>query len=108
MDQQWSALESGALTTTVLEGMACWHKSFQGRLSLPPLPLPYREGTQPHPLAENWIKDLLSMALSPNKTQFSPQPVPPIRKLAQTSYPHPSEGRENERHNHRKLTKQII
>ena len=22
----------------------------------------YREGTQPHPLAENWIKDLLSMA----------------------------------------------
>ena len=24
----------------------------------------YREGTQPHPLAENWIKDLLSMAMS--------------------------------------------
>ena len=23
----------------------------------------YREGTQPHPSAENWIKDLLSMAL---------------------------------------------
>ena len=28
------------------------------------------------------------------KTQFSPQPVPPIRKLAQASYPHPSEGRQ--------------
>ena len=23
----------------------------------------YREGTQPHPSAENWIKDLLSMTL---------------------------------------------
>ena len=74
-----------------------WHAGispFKGGLSLPPLPLPYREGTQPHSLAENWIKDLLSMALSPNKTQFSPQPVPPIRKLAQTSYTHPSQGRE--------------
>ena len=24
----------------------------------------YREGTQPHPVAENWIKDLLRMAMS--------------------------------------------
>ena len=24
----------------------------------------YREGTRPHPLAENWIKDLLNMAMS--------------------------------------------
>ena len=44
-------------------------KSFWRRLLLPPLPLPwsglrpnYREGTQPLPSAENWIKDLLSMA----------------------------------------------
>ena len=42
-----------------------------------------------------------------NKTQFSPQPIPPIRKLAQISYPHPSEGRQNENHNHRKLIKLI-
>ena len=35
------------------------------------------------------------------------QPVPPIRKLLQTSYHHPSEGRQNENHNHRKLTKVI-
>ena len=35
------------------------------------------------------------------------QPFPPIRKLPQASYPHPSEGRRNENHNHRKLTKLI-
>jgi len=39
-----------------------------------------REGTQSHPSTENWIKDLLSMALQ-NKTQFPPQSVSPIRKL---------------------------
>ena len=38
-----------------------------------------------------------------NKTQISPQPVPPIRKLPQASYPYPSEGRQNENHSHRKL-----
>ena len=43
-----------------------WHKSFWRRS---PLPLPYlglrpnnREGTQPHPSTENWVKCLLSMA----------------------------------------------
>ena len=30
-----------------------------------------------------------------------------IRKLPQASYPHPSEGRQNENHNHRKLTQLI-
>ena len=33
-----------------------------------------REGTQPYPSTENWIKDLLSMALQ-NKNQFPPQSV---------------------------------
>ena len=53
-----------------------------------------------------------------SKTQFSAQPVPPIRKLAQTPYPFPSEGRQkkqelqshslqNENHNPWKLTKMI-
>ena len=42
-----------------------------------------------------------------NKTQISPQPVPPIGKLPQASYPYPSEGRQNENHSHRKLTKLI-
>ena len=63
--------------------------------------------------------------------QFSSQLLPPIRKLAQASYPHPysslhellilihqrgrqkkqelqSRGLQNENHNHRKLTKMII
>ena len=35
------------------------------------------------------------------------QSVSPIRKLPQASYPYPSEGRQNENHNHRKLTKLI-
>ena len=39
------------------------------------------------------------------KTQFYPQPVSPIRKLPQVSYP--SEGRQDENHNHRKLIKLI-
>ena len=54
-----------------------------------------------------------------SKTQFSPQPVPPIRKLAQASYPHASEGIQKEKepqwhgsqyeknHSLRKLTKMI-
>ena len=56
-----------ALTTTDLGAPECWRKSFWKRL---PLPLPefglrpdYREGTQPHPSAENWIKNLLGMTL---------------------------------------------
>ena len=39
------------------------------------------------------------------QTQFAPEPVPHIRKLPQASYP--SEGRQNENHNHRTLTKLI-
>ena len=42
-----------------------------------------------------------------HKSQFSPQPVPPIRKLAQASSLHLSEGMQNENHNHRKLTQMI-
>ena len=42
-----------------------------------------------------------------NKNQIPQQSVSPNRKFAQVSYPHPSEGRENENHNHRKLTKMI-
>ena len=102
---RWSA--------AVLGSVACWHKSFWRRF---PLPLPwfglrpnYREGIQPHPSAENWIKDLLSMPLPTRAfvgkpSQFYPQRVPPIRKLPQASSP--SEGRQWN-HNHRRLSKLI-
>ena len=43
----------------------------------------------------------------PQQDPVFPQPVPPIRKLPQASYPYPSEGRQNENHNHGKLTKLI-
>ena len=43
-----------------------------------------------------------------NKTQFFPQPVLLIKKLLKASYPHPWEGRDNENHSQRKLTKMII
>ena len=42
-----------------------------------------------------------------SKTQIPPWLVPPIRKLPQATYPYPSEGRQNENHNHRKWTKLI-
>ena len=78
MGWQWPVAGSGTLTTTVLGGPACWRKSFFWRRStLQPLPPPrfglrpnYGEGTQPHPSAENWIKDLLSMPL-PTRTRPS-------------------------------------
>ena len=40
-------------------------------------------------------------------TQFSSQSFSPIRKLPSASYPSPSEGRQTENHNLRKLTNQI-
>jgi len=48
-----------------------------------------------HSSAENWVKDLLSIAL-PTREILSPQTVLSIRKLAQASYPHPSEGNTEE------------
>ena len=41
----------------------------------------YETGTQMHPSAENWIKDLLSMALPARARPSFPMPVSPIRKL---------------------------
>ena len=39
--------------------------------------------------------------------KLSPQSVSPIRKRPQASYPYPSEGRQNENHNHKKWIKLI-
>ena len=56
-----------------------------------------------------WQTDYLPLMIiaHQNKTQFSPELVPPIRKLAQASHPHPSECRQTENHNQRKVTKLI-
>ena len=45
--------------------------------------------------------------LLPEQDPVFLQPVPPIRKFAHASYPHSSEGRQNENQNQRKLTKTI-
>ena len=43
------------------------------------------------------------LAVQGTLSQFLPQSVSPIRKLPKASYPSPSEGRQSENHNHRKL-----
>ena len=47
------------------------------------------------------------LAVQGTLSQFLPQSVSPIRKLPKASYPSPSEGRQSENHNHRKLTNLI-
>ena len=71
--QQWPAMGSGALTTTVLRGQVSakspferlshyHHYSYHSSASGQSI------GTQPYPSAENWIKDLLSLTLSTDYT----------------------------------------
>ena len=104
-------MSSGALNTEVL-GVAGVSR-FEGGRHYCHYPLPqfalrpiYREGTEHHASAENWIKDLLSMA-QPEQDPFSPQPVPPIRRLHKPPILIHQRERENENHSHRKLTKLI-
>ena len=59
MTPQWPVVRSGTLNTAVLGAVACCYNTWTRSL-LPPLPLPYfglrpnyREGIQPHQLAEN-------------------------------------------------------
>ena len=74
------------------------------------------------PKSRTWLSDWTKLtehnpALQ-GKTQISPQSVPPIRKLAQPSCPHPSEGKQknqevqsygfqDENHIHRNLMKMV-
>ena len=85
-DQHWPAVGLEALNTTV-----------PARVLLKEIHYPLTYTSR-----ENWIKYLLSVA-PPIRTRPRPppQPVPPIRKLPQASYPYPSEGRENGNHNYR-------
>ena len=91
------------------------HKTFWKRSPLSSLPLPLfglrsnnREGAQPYPSTENWIKNLLSMA-PPIRTRpsFPHSQSLPSESIPKASYPYPSEGRKNGNHNHRKLIKLI-
>ena len=52
---------------SILGAGAHWQKSFWRRFGLRPN---YRDRTQPHPSAENWIKDIMSMAF-PTKARPS-------------------------------------
>ena len=70
------ALPESAISSTKEQGrLQCWLASGQTT---------NREGTQPHPSADKWIKVLLSSAHQSN-SQLYPAPVPPISKLAQAS-----------------------
>ena len=64
--------------------------------------------TQSCPSTENWIKDLLSVALPIRTRPSSPTVSLSNQETSpQASYPYPSEGRQNENHSHRKLIKLI-
>ena len=70
----------------------------------------YREGAQPHLSAENWIiglKIYWTWSWSPEQDPVFPTASPAVRKLAQSSHPHPSDSRQNENHNYRKIIKLI-
>ena len=65
-------------------------------------------GSSVHRILQARVLEWGAIAFSicpPEQHLISPHPVPPVRKFPQASYPHPSEGRQNENHNYRKLTK---
>ena len=87
VSEQWPATGSGVLAAAVLEGAAHWHKSSWRKSPLDltrTITLPwrlqdsrtgllrsiYREEVQPYPEADNWIRDLLRMALH-TRARFS-------------------------------------
>ena len=63
MGQRWPAAESGALSAAVCAGDLLKEVSITVITSTTVwLQVNNRQGTQPHPSTESWIKDLLSMA----------------------------------------------
>ena len=107
--QQRPAVGSGALNIAVLGAIVCWLCPFEGghHNSYHSLALGQTTGREHNHTHHQKIGLKISEhgPTHQSKTQFSLEPVPPIRKLPQASYPHPSVGRQNENHNHRKLTK---
>ena len=124
---QWPATGIRALAAGVLGGVYWLNSSGKNSYGISPAiePVDYRtelpqakktnkKGTQPHSSADNWIKDLLSMALPTRARPSFPHsqslPSGSLHKI----HPHPSEGRQkfqellslsfqNENPNHRKL-----
>ena len=68
----------------MLGGMVSWHKSFWGGVTI------------------------TTSIVGPQAKLQGGSTAPPIRKLAQASYPYPSEGSQNGDDSHRKLTKRIV
>ena len=96
--------------------MECWRKSFEGGCHY--CQYPYHSlasgqttGREHSPTHQKKIESKIYWIWpSPpeqTKNQFNTQPVTPTKKLPQASYPHRSEARQNENHNHRKLIKLI-
>ena len=91
-----------ALAAAVLRG-AYWHGPLGGlehracRLQdcVTPGQTTNGEGAQAYPSADDWIKDLLSMALPTRARPSFPHRQPlSVKKLAQACYTHPSEYRQ--------------
>ena len=59
------------------------------------------------PTHQQKIKLKFYWAWPPEQDPVFPTNSPSHQEALQASYPHPSEGRQNENHNHRKLTKMI-
>ena len=106
MGWQWPASGSGTLAAVFLGSIVCWHKSF-GQVKLQEEDNPTSKQKIGWMIHWAWPTRTRPSAYQ-NKTQFFPQPVLLIKKLPKASYPHPWEGRENENHSQRKLTKMII
>ena len=67
----------------------------------------YREGTQPHPSAENWVKDLLSMALPTRARSCFPPASPSYQETFIKSFIFIHQRADRMENNHRKLNKLI-
>ena len=76
-----------------------------------PVYLTYMQSTSCEMLG--WMKHKLEsrlpgeISITSDMQMILPQPISPIKKIPQPSYPYPSEGRLNGNHNYRKLAKWI-